>query len=238
MQARADRQHEWNVSPAQAVAIQERLRRLTRSEGEAATARVKRVAGIDVGVKNDVARAAVVVLSYPELALLDVALAEEKVRFPYVPGLLTFREGPVVLAALAHLRVEPDLLIFDGQGIAHPRRMGIATHIGLLLDRPSVGCAKSRLWGAHDEPGQQKGDWAPLYDGQEIIGAVLRTRVKVKPVYVSIGHKIDLSGAVQYVLGCCTRYRLPETTRLAHRAAGGQVSAAWQQPLIEQSEKV
>jgi len=238
VQARTDRLHEWNVSPAQAVVIQERLRRLTRSEGDAATARVQRVAGIDVGIKNDVARAAVVVLSYPELALLDVALAEERVRFPYVPGLLTFREGPVVLAALARLRVEPDLLIFDGQGIAHPRRMGIATHIGLLLDRPSIGCAKSRLWGAHDEPGQQKGDWTPLYDGQEIIGAVLRTRTKVKPVYVSIGHKIDLSGAVQYVLGCCTRYRLPETTRLAHRAASDQASAAWQQPLIEQGEKV
>ena len=157
-----------------------------------------------------------------------MALAEEPVSFPYVPGLLTFREGPVVLAALARLRLEPDLLIFDGQGLAHPRRLGIAAHIGVLVDRSGIGCAKSRLWGKHQEPGSEKGDYALLRDGQEVIGAVVRTRTRVKPVYVSVGHRIDLAQAIEYVLGCCTRFRLPETTRLAHRAAGGQIPASVQ----------
>ena len=224
MEARSDLLHAWDVSPSAAIAIQQRLRHQIRQEWEPATLKVQRVAGIDVGIKEGMARAAVVVLSYPALQPLDVALAEEPVSFPYVPGLLTFREGPVVLAALAHLRVEPDLLIFDGQGVAHPRRLGIAAHIGSLVDRPSIGCAKSRLWGKHQEPGSKKGDYALLRDGQKVIGAVVRTRTAVKPVYVSVGHRVDLARAIEYVLGCCTRFRLPETTRLAHRAAaGGQV---------------
>jgi deoxyribonuclease V len=231
MKARSDLLHAWKVSPGEAIAIQQQLRRLIRQEWEQAVAEVKRVAGIDVGIKGNVARAAVVVLSYPALEPLDVALAEEPVSFPYVPGLLTFREGPVVLAALARLQVEPDLLIFDGQGVAHPRRMGIAAHIGVLVDRPSVGCAKSRLWGSHQEPGLERGDYALLYDAQEIIGAVVRTRAGVKPVYVSVGHRIDLPRAIQCVLSCCTRFRLPETTRLAHRVAGGQAPAFLQLPL-------
>lgn len=231
MKARSDLLHAWKVLPGEAIAIQQQLRRLIRQEWEQAVAEVKRVAGIDVGIKGDVARAAVVVLSYPALEPLDVTLAEEPVSFPYVPGLLTFREGPVVLAALARLQVEPDLLIFDGQGVAHPRRMGIAAHIGVLVDRPSVGCAKSRLWGSHQEPGLERGDYALLYDAQEIIGAVVRTRAGVKPVYVSVGHRIDLPRAIQCVLSCCTRFRLPETTRLAHRAAGGQATASLQLPL-------
>jgi deoxyribonuclease V len=231
MKARSDLLHAWKVSPGEAIAIQQQLRRLIRQEWEQAVAEVKRVAGIDVGINGNVARAAVVVLSYPALEPLDVALAEEPVSFPYVPGLLTFREGPVVLAALARLQVEPDLLIFDGQGVAHPRRMGIAAHIGVLVDRPSVGCAKSRLWGSHQEPGLERGDYALLYDAQEIIGAVVRTRAGVKPVYVSVGHRIDLPRAIQCVLSCCTRFRLPETTRLAHRVAGGQAPASLQLPL-------
>jgi deoxyribonuclease V len=230
MEARADLLHAWDVSPGEAIAIQQQLRGLIRQEWDPMSAEVRRVAGIDVGIKKGVARAAVVVLTYPELAPLDVALAEQAVSFPYVPGLLTFREGRVVLAALARLQVEPDLLIFDGQGVAHPRRLGIAAHIGVLVDRPSIGCAKSRLWGKHQEPGSEKGDYTLLRDpsmllrtgGQEIIGAVVRTRTKVKPVYVSVGHRIDLAGAIGYVLGCCTRFRLPETTRLAHRAAAGE----------------
>lgn len=231
MEARTELLHAWNVSPDEAIALQQRLRRLIRQEWPTSAAEAQRVAGIDVGIKNNVARAAVVVLSYPALELLDVALAEAPVSFPYVPGLLTFREGPIVLAALARLEVEPDLLIFDGQGVAHPRRVGIAAHIGLLVDRPSVGCAKSRLWGTHQEPGPKKGNYAPLYDGQEIVGAVLRTRTDVQPVYVSVGHRIDLTRAIRYVLGCCTRFRLPETTRLAHRAAGGQMPVALPLPL-------
>jgi len=224
MEARSDLLHRWDVSPSEAIAIQERLRGLIRQEWEPVTPDVRQVAGVDVGIREGVARAAVVVLSYPALAPLDVALAEDPVSFPYVPGLLTFREGRVVLEALARLQVEPDLLIFDGQGVAHPRRMGIAAHIGVLVDRPSIGCAKSRLWGKHQEPGSEKGDYVLLHDDQEVIGAVVRTRTMVKPVYVSVGHRIDLVRSIGFVLGCCTRFRLPETTRLAHRAAaGGQV---------------
>ncbi len=231
MQARPELLHDWDVSPKGAIAIQQRLRRTIRQEWHPTAAAVQGVAGIDVGIRQGVARAAVVVLSYPQLVPLDVALAEAPVSFPYVPGLLTFREGPVVLSALTRLQLEPQVLIFDGQGIAHPRRLGIAAHIGTLVDRPSIGCAKSRLWGTHQEPGPDKGDYALLYDDREIIGAVLRTRAKVKPVYVSVGHRIDLNGAIEYVLNCCTRFRLPETTRLAHRAAGGQMSATLQLPL-------
>lgn len=231
MKARPDLLHPWNVSPKEAVAIQQQLRRLIRQEPDLATVEAHRVVGIDVSIKKGIARAAVAVLSYPSLKPLDVALAEVPVSFPYVPGLLTFREGPVVLAALARLRMEPDVLIFDGQGTAHPRRLGIATHIGILVDRPSIGCAKSRLWGKHQEPGPEKGDYALLYDGEEVIGAVVRTRTGVKPVYVSVGHRIDLTSAIEYVLNCCTRFRLPETTRLAHRAAGGEAPASLQLPL-------
>jgi deoxyribonuclease V len=230
MKARPALLHRWNLSPKEAIAVQQRLRQLIRQESGSAAVEVQRVAGIDVSIKKGIARAAVAVLSYPSLEPLDVVLAEGPVSFPYVPGLLTFREGPVVLEALARLQVEPDVLIFDGQGMAHPRRLGIATHIGVLVDRPSIGCAKSRLWGKHQEPGSQKGDYALLYDGGEIIGAVVRTRTGVKPVYVSVGHRIDLTSAIECVLGCCTRFRLPETTRLAHRLAGGETAASLQLP--------
>lgn len=222
MDVRLDLLHAWDVSPSEAISIQRQLCCHVCLERDITATDVQRVAGIDVGIKGDVARAAVVVLSYPALELLDVALAEAPVSFPYVPGLLTFREGPVVLAALARLEVDPDLMVFDGQGVAHPRRLGIAAHIGVLVNRPSIGCAKSRLWGKHQEPGPEKGDYALLRDGREVIGAVLRTRSRVKPVYVSVGHRIDLKRAIDYVLGCCSRYRLPETTRLAHRAARRQ----------------
>ncbi|MCL7454196.1 MAG: endonuclease V, partial [Anaerolineae bacterium] len=143
------------------------------------------------------------------------------VTFPYVPGLLTFREGPSVVKALEELDTWPDLLIFDGHGLAHPRRIGLASHMGVILDRPSIGCAKSRLVGEHGEPDDDAGNWTPLRDGQEVIGAVVRTRAKVKPVFVSIGHRIDLNTAVDFVLRCTRGYRLPETTRYAHRLAGG-----------------
>jgi deoxyribonuclease V len=144
------------------------------------------------------------------------------VAFPYIPGLLAFREVPAVLAAVEKLQVAPDLFIFDAQGLAHPRRMGLATHAGLLLDWPSVGCAKSRLVGAYVEPGLERGDTSPLLDGTEQIGTIVRTRAGVKPVFVSIGHKTDLDTAVRFVLDCAPRYRLPETTRYAHRVAGGE----------------
>jgi deoxyribonuclease V len=141
---------------------------------------------------------------------------------PYVPGYLSFREGPAILAACEQLETEPDLFVFDGQGVAHPRRFGIASHVGVILDKPSIGCAKSRLCGTHHEPGPEAGSYVHLYDGDEILGAVLRTRDRVSPVYVSVGHRVSLEAAIEYVLACCRGYRLPETTRYAHRVASGE----------------
>ena len=184
---------------------------------------VRRVAGVDVGFEagGTVTRAAVAVLRYPELDVLETATARCPTTFPYVPGLLSFRELPAVLAALEQLREPPDLLLCDGQGIAHPRRFGIASHLGLLVDIPAIGVAKTRLCGTHAEPPHQRGVWTPLRAGEEIIGAVLRTRIGVKPLYISPGHRIGLETALAYVMRCCTRYRLPETTRHAHRLASG-----------------
>ena len=216
---RAIRTHAWDVSPSEAVTIQKELRVQLRTDN--CVGRVRIVAGVDVGLRKGIARAAIVVLGYPDLNPLEQATAQRQVEFPYVPGLLSFREGPVILDALSKLKNEPDVLIFDGQGIAHPRRMGLATHIGILLDHPTIGCAKSRLCGEYEEPGASKGDWSPLLREGEVIGAVVRTRNNVSPVYVSIGHKVDLQQAIHYVLSCCKVYRLPETTRWAHRVAGG-----------------
>ena len=183
--------------------------------------RVTTVAGVDVGQQDDIAQAAVVVLSFPNLEIKDVATARRRVQFPYIPGLLSFREGPVILDAFDKLSAAPDLFIFDGQGRAHPRRLGIASHIGLLTGLPTVGCAKSRLCGQYREPSSKGGSHVPLVDNGEIIGAVLRTRTRVKPVFVSVGHNIDLATSIEYVLACCRGYRLPETTRQAHRLASG-----------------
>ena len=180
---------------------------------------IRKVAGIDVAVKENTLWAAVVVLSFPELKVVDQATASATPAFPYIPGLLSFREGPAIINAYMKLSIEPDLLLFDGHGIAHPRRLGIASHLGLLLDKPSIGCAKSRLCGHYTQPGLTKGDKALLKDNNEIIGAVLRTRNKVKPVFISIGHRLDLEACIAYVLACCQKFRLPETTRQAHRLA-------------------
>ena len=212
--------HPWDLSPAEARALQQRLRERVRLEPLSAPVQV--VGGVDVSVRGEVARAAVVLLSFPKMEPLEAATAEVDLAFPYVPGLLAFREGPAVLAALERLRGEPDVLMFDAQGLAHPRRMGLATHIGVLLDRPSIGCAKSRLCGEHEEPPPERGGWVPLLDGEEVIGAVVRTRAGVRPLYVSVGHRVDLETAVELALACCTRYRLPEPTRWAHRVAGGE----------------
>ncbi len=220
--------HPWNVSPAEARALQERLR--ARVRVEPLTGPVRWVAGVDVSVKGGMGRAAVVLLSFPALEPVEAVTAEELISFPYVPGLLTFREGPIVLAALEKLKGQPDLLIFDAQGLAHPRRMGLATHLGILLDAPSVGCAKSRLCGKHEQPPPERGGWVPLFASEETIGAVLRTRSRVRPVYVSVGHRVDLESGVEMVLRCCTRYRLPEPTRWAHRVAGGETFPLARQP--------
>jgi len=212
--------HPWDVSPAEAREIQRQMR--GRVLVQPPDHQPESVAGVDVGIKDGQARAAVVLLSYPDLVPFRAATAEMPVSFPYVPGLLAFREGPVALAALEQLTAQPDVLIFDAQGLAHPRRMGLATHLGVLLDVPAIGCAKSRLCGEYEEPGEQKGSWTPLVDGDKVIGAVVRTRDGVRPVFVSIGHRVDLETAVALVLSCAPRYRLPETTRWAHRVAGGE----------------
>ena len=223
--------HRWDVSPSEAKEIQQGLR--SRVSTEKTFSQVNTVAGVDLAIKDEVARAAIVVLSYPELTPLDYSLAELPVEFPYIPGLLAFREAPAVLAALEKLKTEPDLFIFDAQGLAHPRRLGLATHLGVIMDRPSIGCAKSRLCGSHHEPGPDRGSYTHLYDDDEIIGAVVRTKTDVNPLYVSIGHKVDLPTAIEYVLGCCTNYRLPETTRYAHRVAGGErLQIAVSQPTL------
>jgi deoxyribonuclease V len=213
--------HSWKVSPAEARNIQEQLRHAVVTQDRLGP--VRRVAGIDVGQAGDrySLRAAVALLSYPELELLDHAVVLRSSEFPYVPGLLSFREVPPALAALDRLTVRPDLLLCDGQGIAHPRRLGLASHLGLLADLPSIGVAKSRLLGTHGVLPQAKGSWVPLRDGDEQIGAVLRSRTGVRPIYVSVGHRISLATALAYVIGCLTRYRLPETTRWAHRLASG-----------------
>lgn len=209
--------HPWDLTPRQAAELQRQL--AARVERQDRLDRVVSMAGIDVGIEGHVARAAVVVLRWPDLAVVESARAERLISFPYVPGLLSFRETPVVLDALARLQSRADLLVVDGHGYAHPRRMGIACHIGLLLDRPTIGCAKSRLVGAYEEPGTERGAYSYLYDAGEIIGAVLRTRANVKPIYVSIGHRISLETATAWILRCCTRYRLPEPIRWAHHTA-------------------
>jgi deoxyribonuclease V len=155
---------------------------------------------------------------------VDQAIARSPTTFPYVPGLLSFREAPAVLEAFSGLRTQPDLILYDGQGLAHPRRLGIASHVGLLLDIPSIGVAKTRLIGEHGRVPLTKGKWTPLRDGEETIGAVLRTRAGVKPLFVSIGHRVSLQTAIRYVMACVTRYRLPQTTRWAHRLASGPTS--------------
>ena len=212
--------HSWEVSPAEGRNIQQKLRgRLIPSwDGRP----VGSVAGVDVGMEDDHARAGVVVLSYPELAPLEETAARVPVSFPYIPGLLAFREGPAILAALEKLRGEPDLFLFDGQGVAHPRRLGIASHVGVIMDAPAIGCAKSLLIGTYHDPAEVVGSYSHLYDGEEVLGAVVRTRSAVQPVYVSVGHRIDLVTAIHFVLTCCRGYRLPEPLRWAHRVADGE----------------
>ena len=209
----------WPTQIPQARAIQEQLRHLVARQDE--LAEVRRVAGLDVGFEanGNLTRAAVVVLSFPELQFIEQALALRPTVFPYVPGLLSFREIPALLASLEELSRPPDLLLCDGQGLAHPRRFGLACHLGVLTGIPSIGVAKSRLIGIHGSLGPDKGDFTWLWDEGEIIGALVRTRQRVQPLYISQGHKVSLATAISYVLACTTRYRLPETTRWAHRLA-------------------
>lgn len=181
--------------------------------------RVRYVAGADVSTEKDTAYATVVVLSFPDLSLVEVQGHKAPLEFPYVPGLLAFREIPSVAGALEKVTSPVDAIIFDAQGVAHPRRLGLASHIGLFIDVPSIGCAKNRLVGEYEEPGIEKGKATNLMHGGEVIGKVVRTRTNVSPVYVSVGNKVDPEGAVDLVLACSPKYRLPETTRQAHKTA-------------------
>ncbi len=215
--------HEWQVTAAQACEIQEKLASQVSIRSEVQSPRL--IAGADISVSRprEMGTAAVVVLNYPELTVAETKTAQQKLGFPYRPGLLSFRESPLVLAAWQELRSLPDLLLVDGQGIAHPRRMGLACHLGLLLDVPTIGCAKSRLWGSHGMVPASPGDFIELRDGGEVIGVALRTKENANPLYVSIGHKVDLQTAIIWVMRCCRGYRIPEPLRLAHLAAGGRL---------------
>jgi len=215
--------HGWQVSTAEALDIQLRLASQVSRSNEVTSPRF--IAGLDISVNRaqGTATGAAVVLNYPELRLVETKVVNGKLDFPYVPGLLSFREAPLTLVACEQLSVTPDLILVDGQGIAHPRRLGLASHLGLFLDTPTIGCAKSRLCGSHQTPGEKPGSYAELVDGGETIGAALRTKLGTKLIYVSIGHRVDLEAAIYWVLECCRGYRLPEPTRLAHLAAGGNL---------------
>jgi len=213
--------HAWDVSPAEAIALQRQLRSELILTDELGLDQIRLVAGVDNAYRRDGetthAVAAVVVLTFPDLEPVETRFAELPVSFPYVPGLLSFREAPAVLAALRQVERAPDVLLFDAQGIAHPRRMGAASHLGLFVDRPSIGCAKSRLTGRFDPPGPSAGDASPLTDRGETLGAVVRTRPGGAPLFVSPGHRVSVEGAVRVVLACCRgRTRLPVPAQLAH----------------------
>lgn len=211
----------WPRTTRSAIETQNALRDIVSARDSYGD--IETVAGVDVGFLDGGtrARAAVAVLEFPSLVLLESAVALEKVRFPYVPGLLSFREIPVVVKALRKLRRWPDLILCDAHGYAHPRRFGLACHLGVLTDTPSIGVAKSRLIGTHASLGGDLGATTPLRHAGEEIGALIRTRAGVQPVYVSVGHRVSLPSAIRWTLACVTRYRLPETTRWAHRLASG-----------------
>ena len=213
----------WPTCPAEARQLQEKLRGQVVTEDKLDS--VHAIAGLDAHYRVDLVWAAAVLMTLPNLATVGSALVHRPLAFPYVPGLLSFREVPAIIEALRQLPERPDLLLADGQGLAHPRRFGLACHLGVLADVPSIGVAKSRLVGTYEEPGVERGAWSPLTDGGEIIGAVLRTRRAVRPVFVSIGHRISLQTAIDLVLRCTRHYRVPEPIRAAdwlsrHHPAG------------------
>lgn len=210
--------HSWNVTPQEAAQIQKQLREMVREGPPLKQESISRVAGCDVAYSKtkNLVYASVVVFSFPQLELLEEKHATSEVTFSYVPGLLAFREGPALLEVLQKLESEPDLVLFDGQGVAHPRRIGIASHIGIILGKPSVGVAKTVLCGDFQEPGRIRASSSSLTNKSAEIGRVLRTKTGVRPVFVSVGHQIDLESAERIVLNCCTKYRLPEPVRVAH----------------------
>jgi len=212
--------HSWQVDAKTAVRIQEDLASRVSCKGNPVN--ISYVAGVDISVNRalDTATAAVVVLKYPELYPVEIRKLSRRIPYPYIPGLLSFREAPLILETCQMLNIEPDLLMVDGQGIAHPRRMGLACHLGLILNIPTIGCAKSLLCGKYSVPGNKRGEFREIIDGNDTIGIALRSRTGVKPIFISPGHLICLQSAARWTLNCCRGYRLPEPTRLAHLAAG------------------
>ena len=207
--------HRWDVTPREAAEIQREVR--AHQERADRLGEIRTVAGADIAVdgRTGEACAGVIVYRFPELIEVERREARRKLAFPYVPGLLVFREGPALLDAFEQVRIEPDLILFDGHGYSHPRRFGFACHMGVLLDRPTIGCAKSLLVGEYEEPANEVGTQAPLMDGEEVIGAVVRTRKDVHPIFVSIGHRVTLATAVRLALACCDGLRIPKPTREA-----------------------
>jgi deoxyribonuclease V len=217
--------HDWNITPAEAITLQRQLVSEVIYDRPIDLNAVRFVAGVDVSVKLDasgtaMSQAAIAVLSFPDFTSVETALAHMPTPFPYIPGLLSFREGPVLEEAFKSLNHEPDVFIFDGMGRAHPRRIGIATHMGLWLQKPTIGCGKTLLTGHYREPADVRGAYSDLVDRSEVIGVVLRTRPGVKPVYISVGHLADLATSIELIMRCTTKYRLPEPIRAAHNAAG------------------
>lgn len=206
--------HSWKVSPQEAIKIQKDLK--SNVSLKRSFSKIDKIAGANVSYYQNRMIAGVIIFEFPNLKIIERQSFVSSINFPYIPGLLTFREGPSLLEAFKKIKITPDVILFDGQGIAHPRRMGIATHLGLFLDRPTIGCAKSRLSGKHTSVGEEKGDYALLKEGEEILGAVLRTRRKVKPIFVSPGHKIDLFNSIEIILKCIVKYRLPVPVREVH----------------------
>src|SRR5258707_5888406 len=225
-----DRQlHAWNLQQSEAIALQRELaKRVVREDR---FDEMHHIAGVDMAIneENGMARAAVVLLTYPALEVVEQHVYEEPVRMPYIPGLLSFRETPCILGAFALLKQQPELVMVDGQGIAHPGRLGIASHLGLWLELPTIGCAKSILRGEFDRAalGEEVGSWVPLIDKNEVIGAALRTRARTNPMFISLGHRISLETSLRYVLACGRGYRLPEPTRLADKLSKDN---AWSEP--------
>jgi len=232
--------HTWDLTPEEAIALQRELAKRIILEDR--LGEVRYVAGVDMAINagNGMAHAAVVLLTYPELEIVERHTYEEPIRMPYVPGLLSFREAPCVLGAFYQLRQRPDLVMVDGLGVSHPRRIGIASHLGLWLDLPTIGCGKSVLVGHYDKDalGEEAGSWVPLLDKQEVVGAAVRTRTRVNPMIISAGHLISLETCIHYVLTCSKGYRLPEPTRQADKLSkdptwkepdhGEQESTLWQ----------
>ena len=216
--------HSWDLTPLQAIALQRELAGKVITDDDESVVRLIGGADISVPRGSRTARVAIVVLSYPKLEIVEVGSFTAELFFPYIPGLLSFREAPPIIELFDGLRHKPDLLIVDGQGIAHPRRLGIASHLGLWLGIPTVGCAKSRLCGTHDEIGWEAGSSAVLKDGEDIIGEVVRSRTGSKPLYISPGHRVSFVKAVAWVASSTKGCRLPEQSRLAHLAAGGNLN--------------